>query len=179
MPDLPTFRYHPDPIATDSVQTSNDPCDVCGLDRGLMYSGPVYSASADEPTICPWCIGDGSAATVLHADFTDVGWGVPNNVPPEVLDEVAHRTPGFSGWQQEHWLYHCDDAAVFLGRVGHRELEALPGAMEMLLHENDAVGWTSSQAEAYVRQLDPDGEATGYWFRCLVCGADLAYSDEA
>ncbi len=51
--------------------------------------------------------------------------------------------------------------------------------MEMLLHENEAIGWSHSQAEAYVSQLDPDGEATGYWFRCLVCGVDLAYSDEA
>src|SRR5580700_10471789 len=140
MPDLPTFRYHPDPIATDSVQTSNDPCDVCGLDRGLMYSGPVYSAAADEPTICPWCIADGSAARTFQAEFTDVGSGVPEQVPNEVIDEILHRTPGFFGWQQEHWLYHCDDAASFMGRVGYNDLKALPGAMDMLSHENDDDG---------------------------------------
>jgi uncharacterized protein CbrC (UPF0167 family) len=50
------------------------------------------------------------------AEFTDVGVGVPNDVPQAVLEEVSQRTPGFLGWQQERWLYHCSDAAAFLGR---------------------------------------------------------------
>ena len=179
MPDLPIFRYHADPLATGSVEASNDPCDVCGLDRGFVYAGPVYSAIADEPTICPWCIADGSAARMLQADFTDAGSAVPGQVPTEVVDEISRRTPGFSGWQQERWLYHCDDAASFMGRVGYDDLVALPGAMEMLSHENDDYGWSSEQTQAYLRRLEPDGEATGYWFRCVVCQSDLAYSDTA
>lgn len=77
----------------------------------ICICGPVYSAVADDPIICPWCIADGSAARMLQAEFTDAGSGVPDEVPIEVVDEISHRTPGFSGWQQEHWLYHCDDAA--------------------------------------------------------------------
>ena len=26
---------------------------------------------------------------------------------PEKLDELIHRTPGYSGWQQEYWRAHC------------------------------------------------------------------------
>ena len=40
---------------------------------------------------------------------------MPPGVPPEVLDELATRTVGFAGWQREHWMYHCNDAAAFLG----------------------------------------------------------------
>jgi uncharacterized protein CbrC (UPF0167 family) len=70
---------------------------------------------------CPWCIADGSAAETFGADFTDVGAEVPDDVPREVLEELAFRTPGFSGWQQEHWLYHCGDGAEFLGLADRRE----------------------------------------------------------
>ena len=41
-----------------------------------------------------------------------------------MIEEVAYRTPGFSGWQQERWWTHCGDAGQFLGRAGRKELEA-------------------------------------------------------
>lgn len=127
--------------------------------------------------LCPWCIANGSAAETFDAEFTDVGWGVPEGVPPEVLLEIAKRTPGFCGWQQEHWLYHCDDGAEFLGRVGYEELLQSRDALEMVLHENDQYGWTSEQSQAYAETLSANGEATAYLFRCLHCARALAYSD--
>jgi uncharacterized protein CbrC (UPF0167 family) len=36
-------------------------------------------------------------------------------VPADVVEEVAHRTPGFSTLQQARWWTHCGDAAAFLG----------------------------------------------------------------
>lgn len=95
-----------------------------------MYSGPVY-ATEEAGFICPWCIADGSAARAIGAEFTTVD-GAPPDVPRAVLDEVLHRTPGFSGWQQEHWLFHCSDAAEFLGRVGYEEVANLPEALQTL-----------------------------------------------
>jgi len=111
----PHFRYHPDPVATGSVVASDRTCDVCDQTRGYVYDGPVYGEGADERAICPWCILDGRAARSLGVEFTDAGVEVPEGIPEHVLDEVAHCTPGFTGWQQEHWLYHCDDAAAFHG----------------------------------------------------------------
>ena len=117
--ELPGFRYHPYPLATGSVVESDATCAACGKTRGYVYTGPVYMQ--DEPeALCPWCIADGTAAETFGAELTDFGVGVPDDVPREVLEELAFRTPGFSGWQQEHWLYHCGDAAEFHG-VDDRE----------------------------------------------------------
>jgi uncharacterized protein CbrC (UPF0167 family) len=114
---------------------------------------------------------------VLEAEFTDVGWGVPDDVPAPVTREIATRTPGFLARQQERWLYHCGDGAAFLGRVGFTDVQAFPDALEMLLHENDEFGWTVEQSTTHVEGLLSDGDATGYLFRCLHCGRHLAYSD--
>jgi uncharacterized protein CbrC (UPF0167 family) len=115
-PPFPEFAYHPDPRRTGSVVPSHARCTVCGHLYGLAYVGPVFSAQDEfDDALCPWCIADGSAAARLGVEFTDVGDDVPPNVPGKVLDEITERTPGFSGWQQEHWLYHCGDGAAFIG----------------------------------------------------------------
>ncbi|WP_329340044.1 CbrC family protein [Streptomyces sp. NBC_01352] len=114
---LPAFPYHPDPVGTGSVAPSDAPCACCGLRRGYAYTGPVFSAADLSDPLCPWCIADGSAAERYEAQFTEVDG---RDVPMEVVHAVERRTPGFSGWQQERWLSHCGDAAVFLGYVRPR-----------------------------------------------------------
>jgi hypothetical protein len=115
-PPFPEFPYHPDPRKTGSVVPSHARCAVCGHVYGLAYVGPVFLARGElDGALCPWCIADGSAAARLGVEFTDVGDDVPPNVPGKVLDVITQRTPGFSGWQQEHWLYHCGDGAAFTG----------------------------------------------------------------
>lgn len=101
-------------------------CAACGLVRGYIYTGAVYSTEELDDRICPWCIADGSAHLKFDAEFTD-SEGVGDYVLPKTLDEsivgeVAFRTPGFAGWQQERWLSCCGDAAAFLGHVGHSEI---------------------------------------------------------
>lgn len=174
---LPAFPYHPDPLGTGSVKESRARCEACGAARGYVYTGPVYAVEELDDALCPWCIADGTAAARFDADFTDVGTGVPAEVPSEVIEQIAHRTPGFTGWQQEHWLYHCADGAAFLGRVGRRELEQYPDALEVLRHEHDEYGWPPEQVEEYLAGLDKDGQPTAYLFRCRRCGQHLAYSD--
>ena len=103
---LPSFRYHPDPIATGSVKPSEAVCTVCGRARGLIYAGPVYGGEEDyDEAICPWCIADGTAHDKLGVEFADAsgvgGYGVWEPVPDAVVEEVAFRTPCFTGWQQE------------------------------------------------------------------------------
>lgn len=141
--------------------------------------GPVYAKRDPSGQFCPWCIADGTAASKFDAEFTDVDWGVPTENSESIRDEVAHRTPGFHTWQQDHWLYHCGDACAFLRRIGRQELGELPDALDMLMHENDAFGWSERESREYVDGLDADGEATAYLFRCLVCGIHLAFSDSA
>ena len=115
-----------------------------GIRSGAIYVGPVFSSEEVGDEICPWCIADGSAAAQLEAGFTDIGWGVPATTSlARAVREIGERTPGFVGWQQEHWLYHCADGAAFLGRAGYPELHAHPDVVEMLLRENDEFGWTA------------------------------------
>jgi len=173
---VPSFRYHPDPLATGSIEASARMCDVCLRPRGFLYAGPVYTSRFDEPSVCPWCIADGSAARHLDAHFTGAG---PAEAPAEVVDEVLTRTPGFLGWQQEQWPGHCFDAAIYLGRVGAAELAELPsGAMDALCQEAQSWGgWTGPAVDEYLASLSRDGMPTGYLFQCRHCNTYLGYSD--
>jgi uncharacterized protein CbrC (UPF0167 family) len=73
MEQLPRFRYHPDPIATHSIQPREGfTCGVCGEARSHAYIGPYFAdnfgfENGDE--ICPWCIADGRAARDWNATF--------------------------------------------------------------------------------------------------------------
>jgi uncharacterized protein len=176
---LPTFRYHPDPLTTGSVKPSNNVCVRCGTSRGYVYSGPAYGEGDHQDDICPWCIADGSAHDSLGVSFTDKagigGYGDWKKVTESVANEVAFRTPGFAGWQQERWFTCCGDAAAFLGRAGRRELSELgPEAVEAIRQE---LGWDGMEWSTYLSQLDKDGSPTAYVFRCLHCSKLGGYSD--
>jgi uncharacterized protein CbrC (UPF0167 family) len=178
--DLPFFKYHPDPIATGSIEKSNIVCRCCGQSRGYLYVGPVYSTEDLWDSICPWCIADGAAHKKFNAEFTDAaGIGDYSGeiaIPKSVIEEVAFRTPGFTGWQQEHWLTCCGDATAFIGRAGWGELtdqwpDAIPSIREDCGFE-DEEDW-----QAYLQSLDKEGSATAYVFQCLKCRKHLGYSD--
>src|SRR5262249_7170866 len=106
--ELPSFRYHPNPVGTGSIVTSPNACASCGRVRGFIYVGPTYGIEEHQDDICPWCIADGTARTRLNVEFTDAagigGYGAWSKVPTTIREEVAHRTPGFTGWQQERWF---------------------------------------------------------------------------
>jgi len=180
---LPKFRYHPDPIATGSVVKSDVVCERCGKARGFIYTGPVYAEEELVDCICPWCIADGSAHAEFDAHFVDPD-GVGNHgawgkVPRPTVEEVASRTPGFGGWQQEHWWTHCGDAAEFLGACGSAEAKALgPEFLAAVRAETDLKDPKDDPVwEAYVAALDRTRGPTAYAFRCRHCGKLGGYSD--
>lgn len=85
---------------------------------GYRYEGPaayVEGPFGDEvETMCLRCVADGTASSRLASEdgpatFVDLEGCVPGDVPAAVVDEIAHRTPCFAGWQQERWLFHCGD----------------------------------------------------------------------
>ncbi len=177
--DVPRFRYHPDPIATGSVVASDRVCVACGQPRGYVYVGPVYSAEDLDESLCPWCISDGTAHQRLGAEFVDPsavgGYGAWEAVPREVVEEVAYRTPSFSGWQQERWFTHCKDAAELLGPCGWDELQKMgPQAIEAVGNECTVA---AADVMDYLRALSRDAGPTAYLFRCLHCGQIGGYSD--
>lgn len=176
---LPVFKYHPDPLATGSVVASDTECCCCGKARGCVYIGPVYALGTYEACICPRCIADGSAHVTLGASFTDEvgigGGGQWDEVPDDVIADVAYRTPGFAGWQQEQWWTHCGDAGRFLGRAGRRELEQFgPQAVAAI---RESTGLEGPAWDRFFAVLDKDGSPTAYVFRCLHCGQWGGYQD--
>jgi uncharacterized protein CbrC (UPF0167 family) len=178
--DLPTFRYHPDPISTGSIDESDNECACCGQRRGYIYTGPVYAVEELDESICPWCIASGEAHTRFNAEFVDAagvgGHGSWGRVPKAVVEEVAYRTPGFTAWQQERWWTHCGDAAQFLGRAGASDVVRHGAATVEFLRAD--LGWDpGKQFDDYIHALDADGQPTAYLFRCVHCGAVGGYSD--
>ena len=180
MPEsLPTFRYHPDPIASGAIEPADTVCVACERSRGYIYVGPVYALDELNEQICPWCIHDGTAHAKLDATFVDdcslgaeEGW---DPVPPKVVEVLTTRTPCFSGWQQERWFTCCGDGAAFLGRAGRSELsEAGPDAVKAI---QDEVGYSGSPWDDYFAALDADGSPTAYLFQCLTCRRYGGYSD--
>lgn len=173
--ELPHFKYHPDPLATGSVKSSPNVCRCCGEARGYIYTSTPYAEESLGNCLCPWCIADGKAHQKFDAEFVDYSaigeQGEWSPVPPPVAEEVAFRTPGFSGWQQEQWWTHCNDAAEFLGAVGYEELvefgeEALQVACEVVSSDLKLQG---EELERFIRNLNLDFGPTAYVFRCLHC----------
>jgi uncharacterized protein CbrC (UPF0167 family) len=68
---LPEFRYHPDPIATGSIKSSDATCVCCEQRRGFIYTCNTYCEDELVEALCPWCIADGSAINMFGATFSD------------------------------------------------------------------------------------------------------------
>jgi uncharacterized protein CbrC (UPF0167 family) len=178
-PTLPRFRYHPDPVATGSVEKSAAVCRSCARARGYIYTGPAYGDEELTGAVCPWCIADGSAAAKFSVEFVDADgigdYGSWGRVPSDVIAEITTRTPGFTGWQQERWWTHCGDGAEFIGVAGRAELEShWPDAIPAIRAE---LGGTSDEWDYYYARLSKDGAPTAYVFRCRHCGLLGGYSD--
>jgi hypothetical protein len=178
--ELPNFKYHPDPVLTGHFVKSDAKCTCCGKARGFIYTGPVYALEEYDECICPWCIADGSAHEKLGASFTDEvgigGGGLWDEVADEVVQEVAHRTPGFHGWQQEQWWTHCGEAAAFIGRAGCKELKSL-GSQATAAIRKSAGFSDGPEWHRFFLTLEKDGSPTAYIFRCTKCGQFGGYQD--
>ena len=167
--ELPTFKYHSIPLATESITRSDTVCACCGEARGFIYTGPVHSVGDYDDCICPWCIADGSAHEKLKVSFTDkaaVGgwyWLPSGDLPASIVEEIAYRTPGFCGWQEEQRWTHCGDTAEFFGRVGARELNSLGHEAIATIKDNTGLA-VGPEWDRFFVALDKDGSPTAYLF---------------
>ena len=168
--DLPTFRYHPDPIASGSVKASDAICVCCKQAKGYVYAGPVYAEADYEETICPWCIADGSAHESLDSTFVD-SEALGNDVPADVIVEITARTPGYASWQAEQWPACCADGTAFLKPVGIAEIRRDHYQWEGFLMEHivHKMGISGDAARRLLESLNRDYGPTAYVFQCLHC----------
>lgn len=178
---LPTFKYHPDPIATGSVKPESDtPCLGCNRIRGYIYTGPVYTEKPYilDDHLCPWCIADGTAAKRFGASFNDSG--TMEDVTPEIMTEIEERTPGFEAWQDPQWPTCCDDAAAFLGAAGAPEIrrDFPKAAATVKMHLRDDYDLSGDDLQEVFDSLTKDDQPTAYIFQCLHCERYHAFVDQ-
>jgi uncharacterized protein CbrC (UPF0167 family) len=104
---------------------------------------------------------------MFGAMFSDDHSLVEIGLNHEIIVEVTRRTPGFSGWQQETWSTHCDDACAFLGDASKGDL----GTQEAREQLADSGGLSAEQWTSFVGAYSPGGNPSVYLFECLHCGA--------
>lgn len=166
--ELPVFRYHPDPLATCAVERRPIECACCGLARGFVYVQPVYATTDLDEKLCPWCIADGSAAAKLGASFSDAAPLIAAGLSQETVEEVTLRTPGYSSWQQEEWLAHCNDACEFHGDATVEDVEDASEATRADWREH--YGLTEKDWKRHTQDYEPAGDSAFYKFVCRHCG---------
>ena len=171
--DLPFFKYHPNPLATGAFTQAQYAvvCDCCGCSTHIYYDGPFYAID-DINYLCPKCIASGAAAKKFDGDFQDDGCLEPKVLDAEKVDELIHRTPGYSGWQQEYWRSHCGDFCAFIGYVGAAELKAL-GVLDEVL---DDPQWSEEEKDLIKTSVN-GGSLQCYLFKCLHCGKHMVWMD--
>lgn len=175
---LPSFRHHPDPVATGNVAPSTATCRVCQQARGYVYLRDAIHAGRGDYSeqICPWCIADGSAASALNVAFACC-LDINGSVPDVALEELSLRTPGYVSFQGEAWLAHCNDVCRFLGDATLEQVaQASAASIAAWCAANDA-------DEAVWRDLASDyapGADIGFYtFECLHCGLIQFHIDSA
>ncbi|MCK0515058.1 CbrC family protein [Anaerobiospirillum sp. NML120448] len=171
--DLPFFKYHPNPLATGAFTQAQYAvvCDCCGCSTHIYYDGPFYAID-DINYLCPNCIASGAAAKKFDGDFQDDGCLESEVLDAEKVDELIHRTPGYSGWQQEYWRSHCGDFCAFIGYVGAAELKAL-GVLDEVL---DDPQWSEEEKDLIKTSVN-GGSLQCYLFKCLHCGKHMVWMD--
>ncbi|MCC6431550.1 MAG: CbrC family protein [Gemmatimonadaceae bacterium] len=176
---LPSFRYHPDPIATGSVVASPDSCVACQRPRGFLYVGPVYTEADIEDRLCPWCIADGTAYRSFEATFTDSE--SIDDASDAQRAELMERTPGFHAWQGERWLACCNEPAAFIGAFGIEEIRAQFPRLEgpLMMHIVHELGVSGGAARRILESLAREEAPTAFVFQCLHCDSTPAYVDQA
>ncbi|OWY18177.1 hypothetical protein C7N43_27940 [Sphingobacteriales bacterium UPWRP_1] len=178
--NLPEFKYNPNALKLGIFEETDATCPVCNQQRGYRYTGPFYCRENPED-ICPWCIKDGSAAKKYKGEFVDSasieGYSgspdVPGNIPypPEAIDELIHRTPSYSGWQQEAWPGHCNDLCAFIDYAGSADIAPF---LDELREDIDSFGYDEGMVE---ESLEKNGTLAGYLFQCLHCGKHRLHVD--
>ena len=165
---LPKFRYHPDPLATGSVEASDETCACCGQGRGYVYTASVYAVADLHRKLCPWCIASGSAASRYDCRFCDERPLRRARLPRAVVLEVSRKTPGYSSWQQDRWQVCCGDACMFQGDASKGQLTALAG--ESLARHLRRWKWPAEYWRQFVAAYEPRGSMSVFRFVCHHCG---------
>ena len=172
--ERPVFRYYRDPFGTGAFEQSDDPCDCCGRATGYRYHGFLY-AEEEVESICPWCVGNGSAARKFDGMFVD-DEGL-SGCSAKAVSELTERTPEFRSFQAAKWLVHCGEPAVYLMDAGYDELQQYGDETLQSVMDDLPAGMSEEKKQAFVRSLRKDGSCVAHVFECLHCKKVVAYGE--
>ena len=127
--------------------------------------------------ICPYCIKDGSAADKFDGSFNDIVVEFEGEVidaeaartPDKVIDELLHRTPGYSSWQGNQWIFYEKDGGVFQGDA---TVEAVTKASPESKAHFDAVNGIGMW-EDFIEDYTGVGSVSVYHFKARTKEMDL------
>lgn len=175
---LPTFRYHPDAIASGSFIADARNCKCCHQARGYIYVGPVYAEADLNDVLCPWCIASGAAHSRFDVTFVD-SEAFADAADLTHINEIVERTPGFNAWQAEQWPSCCGEPAAFITPAGTEDIRSRfryqeGPLMTYIVHE---LGISGGAATRMLNSLSRDHSPTAYIFKCLHCDNYPAYVD--
>jgi len=164
---LPTFCYHPDPVASGVFERQDEECPCCLRVRGWVYIGPSF-AIEELGSICPWCIASGAAVAKYNPEFVD-HYAVEPGATAEALDLLIHRTPSYWKAMYEPWPVHCGDFCTFLRELTPTDIDTLGEeiASELKTFQQNM----EIPDEFFAVDLRRDNSPlTAFLFRCLTCG---------
>lgn len=165
--ELPSFRYHPQPLVTGAIVKLNGHCRCCEKQVDHMYVAPTFSIYELDEQLCPWCIADGSANLKFDVEFSDPHPLAITGLPQEKIDEVTTRTPGFVCWQQPTWLTHCNEACAFLGDATNKALDSMTDPERLDFMKTGRLD--RDEVEELLSIYRPGADPGIYHFRCLHC----------
>lgn len=178
MTQLPSFRYHVDPLASGSVESSQASCACCGEARGFTYVGPVYSEVSLDGALCPWCIASGDAFRRFGATFVD-SEAFDEESDRAQVEIIVERTPGFNAWQPERWPSCCGEPAAFVTPAGIADIRSRFRSQEasLMSYVVYELGISGGAALRLLERLSRDASPTAYVFQCLHCDNFPVYVD--
>jgi hypothetical protein len=159
--NLPTFKYNSKPLENGIFVERPSICPVCNQETDVVYEGPFFAINEVED-ICPWCIKNGEAANKFDGSFQDSA-SCESGFTNDQLEELIYRTPGYTAWQQEYWLFHCNDFCSFIGYVGWEEIKDIADELNDDFKNN---GFNRETVEKYLKN---NGQLQGYLFQCQTC----------
>ncbi len=183
--ELPTFKYHPDPIATRVFEPLNQVCNCCEELSKYVYTPSIYTTHNID-FLCPWCIKSGKAYEKFEANFTpyltttfDSEYAPYTSVPDDVAFEILHKTPGFLGSNDEFWWVHCNDGAEFLGYLGDisPSLFSDENSKDFVTEMRERFEINDEEWNWLINTPDDMHSLRFYIFRCLHCGKIGGYGE--
>lgn len=174
---LPSFRFHPDPLQSGSIEPSPKPCGCCGQARGYVYTGPCYVEDDFDTELCPWCIADGKAHRRFGVTFHELEPGP--GIDTAIADEIEERTPGFATFNPVAWPSCCGGPMAYLEPAGHTELKARHAELlgRLVPSLEAAMRLPRADAERLVDSLQRDHSPCAHVFRCAECRTSRAEID--